>query len=199
MIKQKVFLFDMDGVLTFRERNFSAMYVEKFNVDPKLIMDFFATEWRDFVTGKKDLKQHILEHPDIWQWDGTPDQLFDYWFKSEDNRNDQLLQVIRRLRARGIACYIATEQEKYRTAYMYNVMFTGEFDGYFSTCDIGFKKSDPRYFTAVLTLLQKHHPNLDVADVVYFDDDMDKLDAAKQAGIDGELYLSPEQVEAVLL
>jgi len=193
---KKIILFDMDGVLTFRERNFSVGYVEKFNVNPQPIMDFFATEWHNFVTGKKDLKQHILEHPDIWQWNGTPEQLFDYWFRSEDNRNEPLVQVVRRLRAKGIACYIATEQEKYRTAYVKDIMFPSEFDGCFSTCDIGYKKSDPRYFKAVLTLLQNKHPNIKVADIMYYDDDMDKLEAARQVGIDGELYVDPSHVEA---
>lgn len=188
----------MDGVLTFRERQFSEIYVKKFQLDPAPITHFFTTEWCDFVTGKKDLKNHIAAHPEIWQWGGTPESLMDYWFKSEDNRNEPLLTVIKQLRSKGIKCYIATEQEKYRTDYLKNTMFAGEFDGCFSTCDIGYKKSNPQYFESVLTKLKQTTPTLTPKDVIYLDDSANKLDAAKLVGIDGELYTGPHQVAHLL-
>lgn len=194
----KVILFDTDGVLTFRERNFSEMYIGKYGLKPQPILEFFTTEWRDFVTGKKDLKDHISTHPEVWQWSGTPQELLDYWFKSEDNRNEELLAVIRRLRAKGIQCYIVTEQEKYRTDYVINVMFKDEFDGYFSTCEIGYKKSDSRYFKAVLMGLRQEITDLRPDDIIYIDDSEDKLLAAREVGIDGELYTGPEQVSHLL-
>lgn len=191
---QKVILLDMDGVLTFREQPFSVMYAQKYAIDSAPLFDFFTTEWRDFVTGKKDLREHIKTHPEIWQWNGTPEELMEYWFKSEDNRNEPLIQSIRQLRADGVKCYIATEQEKYRTAYMLQNTFAGEFDGCFSTCDIGYKKSNPEYFKSVIALLQNELPGLQPANIMYLDDDNDKLEAAKTCGIDGELYESPAQV-----
>lgn len=194
----KVILFDMDGVLTFREQPFSIGYIKKFGINPAPLLNFFATEWRDFVTGKKDLREHIATHPKVWQWNGTPEELMDYWFKSEDNRNEPLMAIIRQLRAKGIKCHIATEQEKYRTAYMLKNTFANEFDGCFSTCDIGYKKSNPEYFKAVIDLLRNDLPSLQPKDIMYLDDDADKLDAAKACSISGELYKSPDQLKHLL-
>lgn len=194
----KAVLFDMDGVLTFRERNFSVAYIEKHNLKPAPVMDFFATEWHNYVLGKKDLKAHIAAHPDIWQWHGTPEELMQYWFKSEDNKNEPLLKVIGHLRQSGIKCYIATEQEKYRTQYVNEVMFPNEFDGCFSTCEIGVKKSNPKYFETVMELLQQTNPGITPGDIVYFDDDTDKLESARAVGINGELYESPQQAAHLL-
>lgn len=172
--------------------------LKSFSLTLRLSLTFFTTEWCDFVTGKKDLKNHIAAHPEIWQWGGTPESLMDYWFKSEDNRNEPLLTVIKQLRSKGIKCYIATEQEKYRTDYLKNTMFAGEFDGCFSTCDIGYKKSNPQYFESVLTKLKQTTPTLTPKDVIYLDDSANKLDAAKLVGIDGELYTGPHQVAHLL-
>lgn len=76
--------------------------------------------------------------------------------------------------------------------------FAGEFDGCFSTCDIGYKKSNPAYFKSVIALLQNELPGLQPANIMYLDDDNDKLEAAKTCGIDGELYESPHKLRTCL-
>jgi len=185
----KTLLFDLDGVLTLTEEVFSVIYSRSRGYDLAPFTEFFQTEWSDFVTGKKDLKQHIEDNPQFWKWDRSPDELLDFWFKSEDVKNDALIEIIQGMRKNGIKCYIATEQERYRTDYIRNVMFKNDFDGVFSTAEIGFKKKDPRFFENVLESL-----GVDPADLIYFDDSRSKVDAAKATGIQAYLYERPGQV-----
>lgn len=186
-------LFDLDGVLTLPEEMFSVLYTRSHSYDIEPFTEFFKTEWPDFVTGKKDLKEHIVNYPDFWKWDKSAGDLLDFWFKAEDVRNADLLELIQRERSRGVKCYIVTEQEKYRTAYIRDIMFTDDFDGVFSTAEIGFKKNDRRFFERVASDL-----GVEPSEIIYFDDSQSKLDAAKQIGIQTFLYKSPEQVKAVL-
>ncbi len=194
----KVILFDADGVLTLPEEAFSVVYSRTHGYDPQPFEDFFQTEWREFVTGKRDLKEHIAANPDFWHWHDDPQKLIDYWCKSEDIQNSELLELIAKLRAQGIPCYVATEQEKYRTEYMRTVMFANALDGCFSTAEIGIKKSEPAFFAQLIILLQEKHSNILANDVLFFDDSQSKVDAACAAGLRAYFYSGQEQFIADL-
>lgn len=185
----KVILFDVDGVLALPEEIFSVIYTQSRGYDPAPFTNFFTGEWNAFVTGKNDLKQHIANNPNLWKWDGTPDELLDYWFKSEDIRNEALLETIRQARKSGIKCYVATEQEKYRTAHIRDQMFAGEFDGIFSTADISYKKNDPKFYEAIIKSL-----SVPANEILFFDDSQSKIDVALAAGLDAQLYVNVQQV-----
>lgn len=189
----KALLFDFYGVLTLPEEMFSTTYARMrgFDVDP--LEEFFRNEWQEYVTGRKDLKQYIEDNLHLLKWDGSAEEFLDYWFELEDVKNEPLLDAIRDCRKMGIPCYIATEQEKYRTEYIRTRMFSDDFDGIFSTAEIGMQKNDPRFFEAIIKSL-----GVDPADVVYFDDSRSRLDAASQAGIQAHLYGSVlEAVEII--
>lgn len=197
-MKVSAVLFDADGVLTLPEEVFSVMYARSRGLDAKPFENFFETEWRDFVTGKRDLKEAISENPELWQWKGDANSLLDYWFKTEDVRNEPLIALIQQLRRQGLACYLATEQEKYRAAYMKDVMFNGLFGDYFMTCDIGYKKSEPEFYNAIIEHLRKGQPALLPSEVVFFDDDQSKVDTAHSVGINAQLYNGVDHFKEVL-
>lgn len=197
-MKVSAVLFDADGVLTLPEEVFSVVYARSHGLDSKPFETFFKTEWRDFVTGMRDLKRAIIENPELWQWDGDADGLLEYWFKTEDIRNEPLIELVRQLKDRGLACYLATEQEKYRAAYMKDVMFNGLFNDYFVTCDIGFKKSEPEFFNAILKHLRIGQPDLSPSEVMFFDDDQSKVDSACSVGINAQLYIGVDHVKELL-
>lgn len=154
---------------------------------------FFQTEWEDFVTGKKDLKQHIEENSELWRWDKAPEELLKYWFDSQNAKNEPLLEIIQEARLKGVRCYIATQQEKYRTGYIRREMFDSEVDGVFSTAEIGFKKDNPIFFQAILDSLGASPEN-----VLFFDDSQTKLGAAKTLGIQTYLYSDVDQAKAII-
>jgi len=183
-----VILFDADGVMTHQQQRFTTYYTNRYKLDLATFTKFFETDWKDFVTGKKDLKEHIKNNPDFWQWSGEPSELLKLWFETEDARNYTMIKLVKKIRASGTACYLATEQEQYRADYMKNVMFQNVFDGYFVTADIGYKKSDHRFFETAVAQLRQTNPELDMNDVIFFDDSQSKVDAAIAVGIDGILF-----------
>jgi putative hydrolase of the HAD superfamily len=189
----KVILFDLDGVLTLPEEMFSVLYAGSRGYEVAPFTNFFQDEWVDFVIGKKDLKRHIRENPDFWRWDKSPEELLQFWFESENIKNDLLLKLIYKLRNDGVKCYVATEQEQYRTDYIKNVMFAGEFDGTFSTAEIGYRKNDPRFYEVIVSTLA-----VPKEDIIFFDDSESKISVAKDVGIDAYLYKSVRQVEDTL-
>ncbi|HEX8182616.1 MAG TPA: HAD family hydrolase [Candidatus Saccharimonadales bacterium] len=194
----KCILFDADGVLTLPEDVFSIVYARSHALDPELFEDFFRNEWQSIVTGAKDLKEHMVANPELWQWEGSVDELLEYWFKTEDVRNEELLKIIADIKGRGIPCYLATDQEKYRAEYMKNVMFKDLFSGYFVSAELGVTKTDSRFFELVLQKLGDDYPDLKPNEVIFFDDSESKINTAKALGIDARLFKSNQQIKDLL-
>lgn len=194
----KHILFDADGVLTLPEDVFSVVYARSHGLGIEPFKEFFKSEWQPIVTGKKDLKEHIVANPKLWKWGGTTDELLAYWFKTEDVRNEELIKAITELKDRGLQCYLATDQEKYRAEYMKNVMFKDLFTDYFVSAELGVTKTNPRFFEIVLEKLRTQNPELVPSDVIFFDDSQSKIDTAKSVGIDARLFEGHEQVKSLL-
>ena len=189
----KVFLFDADGVLTVPEELFTRMYSRTHGLENEPFEQFFREQWQDIVTGKRDLKEAIVDHQELWQWQGTVDELVAYWCESEDLRHEPMIKQVRKLKQLGVPCYLATDQEKYRGNYMREVMFAGLFDDYFISAELGYSKDNPQFFEEVMKKLLAQHPELQPQDVVFFDDSQHKVDAAKSFGIDAKLFTTVEQ------
>ena len=196
--KPHVILFDADGVLTLPEEVFSVVYARSHGLDPKPFEQFFRNDWKPIATGKKDLKESIVENAELWQWPGSADDLLDYWFKTEDIRNEELIEVIRKLKAQGMPCYLATEQEKYRGQYMQNIMFKDLFDGYFITAELGVSKTEPEFFEKIIENLKTKYSEITPQDITFFDDSQAKVATARSVGIHGQLFTSADQVKLLL-
>ncbi len=194
----KVILFDADGVLTLAEEYFVEVYAQSRGFDPEPFEEFFKNDWQDIVTGKKDLKESINEHADLWQWHSTADELIALWCKTEDVRNEELIKVVKQLKEAGYACCLATDQEKYRGEYIRNVMFKDLFEDYFISAELGVAKTDLKFFELVIESLQKKHSLIKSEEIIFFDDSQSKVDSAKTAGLDARLYTSVDQVRAIL-
>jgi FMN phosphatase YigB (HAD superfamily) len=194
-MKTAILLFDADGVLTLPEEVFSVVYARSHGLDPEPFEQFFRNDWKPIVTGEKDLKDSIAENPELWQWQGDIDDLLEYWFKTEDVRNEELIELIQELKNRGVPSYLATEQEKYRGEYMKNVMFKDLFAGYFVTAELGVSKTEPKFFQMIIDDLKRHHPEVDPKDITFFDDSQSKVDTANSAGINGQLFTGVDQVK----
>lgn len=194
----KVLLFDADGVLTLPEEFFTQVYAKSRGLDPQPFEEFFKNCWQEIVIGKKDLKESISENSDLWQWNGTIDELVEMWCKTEDLRNNDMLDLVTKLRSRGFRCYLATDQEIYRGNYMRNVMFKGLFDDYFISAELGITKDNPKFFEEVLSRLQIADRGLNASDVIFFDDSQKKVDTARSCGIDSRLFKTIEQVKKLL-
>ncbi|MBP9762009.1 HAD hydrolase-like protein [Patescibacteria group bacterium] len=186
--KIKVALFDADGVTT-DPRNFAINYERDFGLHPnKFLPTFFKEAFQDCLLGKADLKVVIQPYLKDWKWPGTVDEFLAYWFKSEGETNGEVIRVINQLRKRGIACYLATNQEKYRIEYMWESMgFKHIFNGICSSLDLGYKKPSREFFERLLTQIDPYN-EIKTNEVLFWDDVQTNVDAAKELGIQAYLY-----------
>ena len=187
----KCMLFDADGVVINAEM-FSLQYEKKFGVSNDEMIPFFKGEFQDCLCGRADLAKVVKPWLSKWKWQGSVEEFLDFWFKSEHNVDERIIEVIKKLRKKGIKCYLATNQEKYRVKYMKeNMGFDVFFDDVFSSAHIGHKKPERDFYECILKKFKKEHilPN----EVLFFDDSQDHIAEAKKVGIDAHHYTTFEE------
>ena len=189
----RVLIFDADGVAVApREKYFSQRFMEDYGVPSEAVMPLFKNEFLECVLGKKSLTKVLEEkYVALWQWQGTIDELLDYWFAGENTRNEPVLALIAKLRTDGYQCYLATDQVRERKDYLLGHMkLAREFDGTFFSCDLGVSKSTAEYWQLVLTALSNPDPKA----VYFWDDEMENVTAAKSVGINASFYTGIEDI-----
>jgi len=181
----KAILFDIDGlVIVGREKYFSQRLSEEKGIPIEKIEEFFLNDFKECSMGRADLKESIAPYLAKWNYNGTVDELLTYWFESEATKDEELLNMINVLRSKGVKCYLATRQEKYRLSYLLNNLgLTAYFDGVFCTCDIGFDKWEKGYWDFVLNELA-----IAPIEILFFDDKEKNVDAAKSLGVNSYFY-----------
>ncbi|MFP4424347.1 MAG: HAD family hydrolase [Candidatus Woesearchaeota archaeon] len=185
------FLFDADGVV-IRGDMFSIRYAKDYGIPPEELLPFFKGAFRECIVGKADLKEEIAPWLPRWNWHGSVDDFLEYWFKAEHQIDKRVVAKIEQLRKQGYPCFLATNQEKYRIRYMKEKMgFDRLFDKLFSSAEIGYQKPQPEFFTYIIRELQ-------VGQIIYFDDSESHVKEAKEQGIDACLYTRFSDFESTL-
>ncbi len=183
---KKCILFDVDGVVINSEI-FSVQYQKQFGVSNDEMLPFFKGVFQDCLVGKADLKKSIQPYLKKWNWDGSVEDFVLFWFRAEDNVDQQIIELVIKLRENSILSYIATNQEKYRTEYMRSEMgFENIFSGIFSSAEIGSKKPDKEFYEFILQELGKK--GITKEEIFYIDDTATNVDSAKALGVDSYLY-----------
>ncbi|MBO0795430.1 MAG: HAD-IA family hydrolase [Ktedonobacteraceae bacterium] len=181
-------LFDVDGVLAISRGLFSERLAKDYGVTREMSAAFFrqGTLYQCLI-GAADLKEEIV--PYLPQW-GIPlgvDDFLAYWFDTENVIDHALLAAIQQLRNKGSRCYLATNQERHRTAYILQEMgFARHFDGMFSSSSIGCVKTDPAFFEHVLRTLE----GVQAHEILFWDDLVENVETARKVGLQAEVYTS---------
>jgi putative hydrolase of the HAD superfamily len=177
-------LFDIDGVLVNGEP-FSQQLARDYGITLEMTAGFFKGVFSECLVGRADLKQEIASYLPQWGWQRSVDEFLADWFAYETCIDEALLASIQQLRQQTLPCYLATNQERHRIAYILNEMgFAGKFDGIFSSASIGYMKHEPAFFAAVLEAL----PGVQAREILFWDDNLANVAAARTAGIQAELY-----------
>jgi len=177
-------LFDVDGVLSAHEP-FRERLARDHGIAANITVPFFRGPFRDCLVGKADLKEQLLLYLKQWGWQYTVDDFLSYWFTAEHRPNLPLLQVAQQLRQRSIHCYLATNQEQYRTAYILREMgFAARFDGAFSSAYVGYMKPEAEFFHHILHKLMP----VDAGEILFWDDTLENIIAAREVGLHAEHY-----------
>jgi putative hydrolase of the HAD superfamily len=177
-------LFDVDGVLVTSDP-FSVTLAREHHITTDMTVPFFRGPFRQCLTGHADLKAEIASHLPTWGWRGSVEEFLDLWFTTSQQLDANLLAAAQRLRQRGIHCYLATNQERYRTDYLLTRMgLASQFDGCYSSAHIGYMKDNPAFFQQVLQTL----PGTPASDVLFWDDSPGNVATARIVGLLAEVY-----------
>ncbi|MDQ2906020.1 MAG: HAD-IA family hydrolase [Ktedonobacteraceae bacterium] len=180
----RIVLFDVDGVLANGEP-FSKRLARDYEITLDMTAPFFQGPFTACLTGNADLKQELASYLHQWGWPHSVDAFADYWFSSEHAIDEPLVNLVQRLRQQGTRCYLATNQERYRTEYILTHMgFAAKFDGMFSSAHVGHTKHTTAFFEHVLRELGDVQPQ----EVLFWDDTPAIVATARQAGLHAEVY-----------
>ncbi len=183
----KVILFDCDGPIIKREKYFSQRIKELLGIyiDEAGEKEFFQGIFLRCEVGHADLKAVLPNYLSIWRWEKSVDELLKFWFEGERTIDTDMIEYIRILRSRGIRCYLSTNNEKYRTQYLWEeVGLKKELDGLFSSCYLGYMKPESQYWQEIY----KQFPQIPKNQILVLDDKQSAVDSAKNFGFQAEFY-----------
>lgn len=196
----RVLILDMDGVLASGEP-FAAHLARMGTVTLEQSGDFFSGPFQQCLVGRADLKRELAPYLAAWGWSGSVDEFMAAWFAHEHVINEPLVARIQQLRAGGVPCYIATNQERYRTEYIREQMgFARECDGVFSSAELSCSKSDTAFFARLLSHLRERPEQRDLhpRDALFWDDSAANVAVARQAGLRAEVYTDLAAYDATM-
>lgn len=187
--KVKYILLDFDGVIS-PGRYFSEIYSEKFDVDINILLPFFENKKPLTNVEKADLKDLLKEELDTWQWKGTVDELVDFWMHADSDIDERVVDIAKKIQATGIKIYLATDQDKYRTQFIWNERKLKDWlDGKFASHEVGFEKGNPEFFKSVMESLNVTDPQ----ELILVDDSSSKIESAKKVGLQTYHYKDFEE------
>ena len=180
----KAMLFDVDGVIVTGEP-WNKELEPTYGITEEMRRPFFSGAFQACLLGKADLKEALAPYLAQWGWPHSTEAFLDYWFCRSQNIDEQLMRVIQQWRQGGITCYLATQQERYRTEYLQREMGLADlFDGMFSSAGLGCMKSDPAFFATILRELDGYQ----AGEMLFWDDTPGNVVTAQCVGIQAELY-----------
>jgi len=181
----RAILFDADGVLQRPSVDLRSACGEVLGASGEpleiFMRELFAVE-KPALTGKRDFVEDLME---VLGRHGAAHRLNDtlaIWTAIEV---DAAIQgAIAALRAQGVMCCLATNQQPYRARYMSETLgYAQLFDREFYSHALGLAKPDPAYFQAVAEQLA-----LAPGDILFIDDHEANVLAARGVGLLGAVF-----------
>jgi putative hydrolase of the HAD superfamily len=187
-------LFDADGVVqrptADRQAQWRALLGSADDAVGKFKSDIFAAE-RPCHDGRGDFLPALRQVLVKWNCVGSVDAALRAWTAIEVDR--PIRDLIAEVRASGVPCHLASNQEPYRARHMSDVLdYRSVFDRLFYSCELGCSKPDPDYFRVVLGALEVPPQN-----VLFIDDMEANVEAARGVGIRAEVFAPASPGEAV--
>ncbi len=144
------------------------------------------------VRGEGDLKETLAELLPALGYRGSVDGFVEYWFVKDSNINQDVLEIVKRLRqCEEVELYLATGQEHHRAAYLWNDLgLKYLFHDIFYSARLGVPKHQAGFFTKInaqLDISPSERPLL-------FDDSERVVTTARAAGWDAHIFDTVEDL-----
>ncbi len=132
-----------------------------------------------------DLLPRLLEE---WGIPEAHDDVVRIWLTIE--AVPEVRALVAELRAEGVRCFLATNQDERRARFMHDSLGYGDLlDGAFYSHELRAAKPDPAYFHAVLKRL-----GVPSGDLLLIDDNPGNVDAARSVGLNAEVWSHREDL-----
>jgi putative hydrolase of the HAD superfamily len=186
-------LLDADGVVQLPKPNWRES-LETLCGDPNqtehFLAEVFATE-KPCLTGGTDFKQALAGVLKRWRSSMPIEDALRVWTQIEPS--SEMLALARGLRSSGVAVALATNQQAHRAHFMTNALgYAEHFDHLLYSCELGHSKPSPEYFASALAKII-----IDPAQALFIDDHETNVSAARQCGLQAEVYHLSEGVERI--
>jgi HAD superfamily hydrolase (TIGR01509 family) len=186
-------LFDADGVIqrpTVDWRTTLQSFVRPDQSAEEFVLDLMESE-APALSGKGDFRVAVADVLARWESTAPMETVLDLWHRFE--AEPAVIAIIAELRAAGIGCHLATNQQAYRRAIMQDERRYGDwFDQTFYSCDLGVAKPDTAYFKSILTALDKP-----ASSVLFIDDKAANIEGARAVGLPAAQYDLAEGIPAL--
>jgi putative hydrolase of the HAD superfamily len=185
-------LWDADGVLQHLPAGWEASMrpVVGHLVDDveAFLREAFAAE-RPALVGEARWLEVLPGLLEKWGIADSYDDALRVWLTIEPVAETRELVVS--LRAAGVRCFLATNQDEHRGRHMHeNLGYAELFDDTFYSFELGVAKPDPAYFRAVLGRLA-----MPAGEVLFVDDNAANVESARGVGLRAEQWHVDEGIE----
>lgn len=188
----KIILFDCDEIIIKNHLPFSKRLEAEFGVPMAKILPFFKNEFLLCETGKADLKQELPKYFKEWGWQGSLENILKFWFEGEAEVSTEFLGIVHKLRLSGKKVYIHTNNEAYRTKYLWeNLSLNRHFDGVFSSCELGYLKPAQEFWQEIYNRLGTPERK----EILVVDHEVKNVEGAIEAGFAGYVYVNEKELE----
>jgi putative hydrolase of the HAD superfamily len=177
----ELLLLDVDGVLMTPSDWFGLKIRRE---APEVAASFFDGPFLAATRGEIDLLDHLSPLIDALGRPCAPQEFLAEWHEYENTPNRPLWDAVMGIRHRFGGIYLATNQERHRTAHLLTKGGLASLvDGEFASCSIGHRKPTPEYFAEVTRRLGSMPER-----ITFFDDAEENVAAARKAGWTAHVY-----------
>jgi putative hydrolase of the HAD superfamily len=193
-VRVTTLLLDADGVLQrvpngWEESMRPALEGRLDDVDGFLAAAYLAE--RPALTGTVRWLDVLPGLLDRWGIPGSYDDLVHVWLSIEPVPG--VRELVEALRAKGIRCCLATNQDVVRGEFMHDELGYGDLlDETFYSYELGVAKPDPAYFSTILERL-----DVPAAEALFVDDNVVNVESARSVGLHAEHWVHTDGLDAL--
>jgi len=196
-------LFDIDGVLIQHKQYFGESLSSDMYKHPSLYLSgiYKTDENRNCDKGHLEITTDIEPFLKNIEWDKSVEEYLDQQYEFEAQYIDfEILEDIKEIRKMGIITVIASNQNHYRKKYLLNkINANNTFDDYYFSSDIGYVKSENKYWEKVLSNINNKYKIENCNELLFIDDLEVNIMKAKEFEINSCLVKCREDIEEVMV
>jgi putative hydrolase of the HAD superfamily len=190
-----VFL-DIGGVLLSDGWNHSSRMqaIEKFDLAPIQFQKDHSVAFSLFENGKLTLDQYLDAVVFSTERDFSKEEFKEFMFAKSVQLPEFLPWLVEWKHTHKIKIFsINNEGKEFNDYRIKNFKLHNCFDGFISSCEVGFSKPDPSIFKLALGIVQEEPQNC-----LYFDDRAIHVAIAKQIGLNAHVHRDFEETKSIL-